>query len=483
MDEQLLLPPLSPIPPVPPNPFLSLAPELKQAIFSSLPTVRTLASVTLTCSLFHRTFLDAAPLIIESILHTQIGSDLMFDAIILSKSTTLEPYSNDAAMELIELYAKQDLTCRSQVWKLRDALAMDTLHNSIDFFSRGIVSSTLSTNPVTGFDEVSPSPLSLLESNRIKRTFYRYELFCNIFRERERIWNVNADPETPQSKFFSMCAPWENEQLACVRDYLYDSLSLGMYSYELWPWYNRLTGSAFNDVAEHDVEWGELEMRYLNDWGARYDYWKECYLSLGLTYLHQIVNALTYEDRCRVLKARMENCYCSLYDALKAQGYSNGLEELETYTNEDERIHIPAQLAIDVDRGPEEAWRWAYADNRNEYWYNIEDRDFLRERGYVMWDFARLARWGLMDHEWDGLPHESVSYEEERRRQDDMRDSFKARHKIWCRGGRGWWSPGDESRIKWPPPAPPARPKTMAPKRCWGKAVWATDMQTWRENL
>lgn len=29
--------------------------------------------------------------------------------------------------------------------------------------------------------------------------------------------------------------------------------------------------SAFNDVAGHDVEWGELEMNYIDDWDARYD--------------------------------------------------------------------------------------------------------------------------------------------------------------------------------------------------------------------
>ncbi|CAD6571721.1 MAG: hypothetical protein ASARMPRED_004764 [Alectoria sarmentosa] len=464
MDDQLLL---LRIPPVPPNPFLSLPPELKQAIFSALPDARTVRSLILTCSLLYRTFLDSESRIVESILHTRIGPDLMYDAIIVFQSTTLEPYSNDAAIELLRLYTTQDLTCLSQIWKLRDALAIDGLFDNIEFFTRGFASSALSSNPVTGLDETSPSPLSILESNRIKRTFYRYELFCNISRERERTRRIQADPWKPQTIFFSICAPWENEQLACVRDYLFKCLSL-----------------PFNDVAEHDVEWGELEISYLGDWDERYNYWKEHYLSLGLAYLRQIVNTSAYDDRCRLLKARKGGPGCSLFDALMAQGYGNGLSDLESYTEDDEHVYISAQRVVDGDKGPEAAWRWAYAENTNAYWFSINEQAHLRQRGYVMWDDARISQWGLLNHEWDRLPRCSISNEEERRRQDEMRDSFKARHKIWSRGGRGWWSVWDDSRITWPPPAPTKRPKTMEPEICWGtRKVWATDMQTLKDNL
>lgn len=237
-------------------------------------------------------------------------------------------------------------------------------------------------------------------------------------------------------------------------------------------------------MAQHDVEWGELEMNYLDDWDARYNYWKEHYLSLGLACLRQIVNTSAFDDRCRLLKALKRGPGPSLYDALSAQGYGNDLPDLEDYTEEDEHAHIPPQLLVDGDKGPEEAWRWAYAGNKNAYWYNISEQGFLRQRGYVMWDSARLVQWDLLTHEWDGLPQKSFSIDEHRLRHDEMMDSFEARHKLWCRGGRGWWSARDESRIKWLPPAPPERPQTMKPKICWGnRNVCATDMQTWMENL
>lgn len=224
MDNQVLF---LPVPHVPsPNPFLSLAPEVKQMIFSALPNASSLKPLVLTCSSFYHTFLDAEPLIIKSILQNQIGPDLMCDAIVVFKSRTMKTLDHNAAIALLGLYATRDFTCLSQTWKLRDALAIGGLHDNIESFSRGFASSALSTNPVTGLDDTSPSPLSLLESNRLKRTFYRYELFCNTFRGSGSFSFVDATPESPRRRFFTVCAPWENEQLCCVRDYLHEQLSL-----------------------------------------------------------------------------------------------------------------------------------------------------------------------------------------------------------------------------------------------------------------
>lgn len=225
MDHQVQLPPLPDVPS--PNLFLSLAPELKQHIFSALPNAETLKSLVLTCSLFYRTFLDAEHLIIKSILHTQIGPNLLCDAISVFESRKLvESDDGYAAIAILKLYAKQNPACLSQKFTLRDALAIGGLHDDISSFSRGFASSALSTNPVTGLDDKTPSPLSMLESTRIKRTFYRYELFCNMFRGRSGFQFAGAACESLQRLFFSVCAPWENEQLSCLRDYLHEQLSL-----------------------------------------------------------------------------------------------------------------------------------------------------------------------------------------------------------------------------------------------------------------
>lgn len=243
--------------------------------------------------------------------------------------------------------------------------------------------------------------------------------------------------------------------------------------------------SAFDDVAKHDVEWGWLQMDYLDCSGEwRYNWCKDTHLSFGLGYLRSVIDASTYDGRCKFLKADRDGASSSIYDALTNQGYGDEIPDLEGYTVEDERAQFSAQLAFDSDKGPKDAWRWAYEDYSVSQWYNSSPQGFLRQRGYVMWDSARLGEWGLLDHDWQDLPCKWVSSEEDDRSRREMRESFEARQKIWSRGGRGWWSPSDYSRIVWPAPGPPKRPRTMASKQCWGnRSVQATDWETWRENL
>ena len=103
MNNQVLLPPVAPVPS--PNHFLSLAPELKQTIFSALPDPSTLKSIVPTCSSFYHTLLDAETLIVKSVLQNQIGPDLMCDAIVVFESRTLKPSDDNAALALLGLYA------------------------------------------------------------------------------------------------------------------------------------------------------------------------------------------------------------------------------------------------------------------------------------------------------------------------------------------------------------------------------------------
>ena len=242
MEDQLTLS-LAPPSPVPPtSPFSSLAPELKQAIFSALPDASTLSSLVLTCSTFYHTFRDAESLIIKSILYNQIGSHLFFDALIVLESRMLAPYNEEAVAHLLDLYAERALTITSNhlKWRLRHAVAISRLHDTIEYLSQDFACSALATNIVTGLDEPSPTPLSALESNRIKRTFYRFELFYGVFREREGHELNESKSETEQHFFFSMCEPWENEQLRCVRDYVFDRLRLRMCPWKLCDQVERL---------------------------------------------------------------------------------------------------------------------------------------------------------------------------------------------------------------------------------------------------
>ena len=207
-------------------------------------------------------------------------------------------------------------------------------------------------------------------------------------------------------------------------------------------------------MAEHDVEWGKLEIGYgddglLND-GLRSNSWTEHYLSLGLSYLHQLFDTSTFDERCQLLKPRRER---SLYTLLHGLGNVRLLQEQQVCKDDQMGLNVDRfspDSTMGKERGPEEAWRWGTIANGLLRVSGPERT--LRKRGYVMWDFARLAAWGLLDQDWHSIPcEEPVHIVQLSRRMADNLNSWKARSAIWERGGRGWWSFGDESRVVWPP--------------------------------
>ena len=229
----------------PNSPLLRLPPELKQAIFSLLPDVLSIPAIILTCSVLSRAFLDAESLILTRILQRQIHSNIAFEAYLALNSSQLdlsfrtlkeEPWDLDKVRKLLENCDGNRSSSLDQRWRLRDALALSKLHEHVQFFTDRFASSALSIDPTGEVLSFSESQPSVTELHRIQRTFYRFEIFCNLFREREhkgrdsvsKILNPNTEaglsPKEKQTLFFARFPPWENEQLACIRDYLFDQL-------------------------------------------------------------------------------------------------------------------------------------------------------------------------------------------------------------------------------------------------------------------
>jgi hypothetical protein len=61
--------------------------------------------------------------------------------------------------------------------------------------------------------------------------------------------------------FFSKLSPWENEQLACVHGYLLRLITPGKLS-DFKGLLSILTRIDFDDIAEHDIVWGEMWVDY-----------------------------------------------------------------------------------------------------------------------------------------------------------------------------------------------------------------------------
>lgn len=154
---------------------------------------------------------------------------------------------------------------------------------------------------------------------------------------------------------------------------------------------------------------------------------------------------------------------------------------------------------------------WAHKNPSLDALYNYQwaDHRFLQQRGYVFWDKARWEKWRILDEEWQEDPpseHDPESYDREQydRQYKEMEVSFKVRHDICRRGGKGYWALDDESKVQWPNGSPPPDwtlkdlltefmspkldPETEKRKQCSAREPeqyhdpskdWPSDLQGW----
>ena len=195
----------------------ALPTEIITAIFSSLPDVSSARALALTCSSLFYLFLSANPLILVNILRNQIYPELLTLALAVLDSSKISPWSKAVVLRLLEhLEARVSRSCT-----ILEALTTSELHKHVEFFAIEFASSALA-----GTSETQASPKELY---RIQRALYRFELYCNLFRKREACMEVRFEAEEQRDRFFDAFPYWENEQLACIHDYLFERLSVRMY--------------------------------------------------------------------------------------------------------------------------------------------------------------------------------------------------------------------------------------------------------------
>ena len=423
----------------------SLAPELKCAIFQNLPDVTSAKSLALISSSFYHTFLDAQSVLLTQVLQNEITTNLLHGAFAASKASRIPLWTKQAVRGFLDEYFGDFNPHKSQKWKLSEALHMSRVHSCVEFFAAEFASAALSRNPTARGSNAAPSAAEMI---RIKRILYRFELYCNLFRKPhhdrmirgERNCLIQPSPfekEEQRDVFLDMFSPWENEQLGCIHDHLIEQITV-----------------PFNDVAKHDVDWGELEIEWVEPFGDKEIFYKEGYLLKGLEFIFQLSITSAYDDRHRLLMSNQGSGGFHLSEALTP---SRSLQQdgipLEEYTDEEERMYVNSSFDNDDDDdiGPAEAWRWAHARNTKDRFYYLKSHRSLRQGGYVMWDFKRHLDWGLLEKPvGDILVSLRPGHLRRVAEQQEQTESFEERLRIWEKGGRGWWAPGDESHIQWP---------------------------------
>jgi hypothetical protein len=219
--------------------------------------------------------------------------------------------------------------------------------------------------------------------------------------------------------------------------------------------------SAFNEIAEHDIMWGEFNADYADISEPAI---VEPILARGLSSIHSIVLADTYEDRYQLFYPDYV-AYAShfLFEALNAANERDDALWLEDYTTDDELARITSPFFPDPDKGPADVWRWAHQEDSWAHFVNSPARRSLREWGYVMLDRSRLDEMSIFSTPWEESEDLPLTADEIRR-MVQREESLHRRSEIYRRGGSGWWSFEDESRVVWPSPVQSA-PSKPEPKQ------------------
>ncbi|GKZ36004.1 hypothetical protein AbraIFM66950_006877 [Aspergillus brasiliensis] len=329
--------------------------ELLQAILATIPSIRSLEAAVMTGPCLYNAFKGAEQVIVRSVIRHQIDADLLHDVLAAHASSKIAITSNtDDSLDSLDLLYElresfmvsyhardQRYFSASMEWSLSQALLIDQLDEAVEYFVDRIATEALHIPSTSDSETPAPvTPPSRTERNRISRSLYRFHTYCNL--------HSGWSSKEVHSKFF---APWENEQLYCIFEYLLDVVKRGLIH--------------ARKVALHTERHLQQIVRVLRDTPD----------------LEQSLNFL-FSDEYR-------------------SGWTHYYTpRLKTFNAEDEANHIPQPWYRDPDSGPEDIWRWASHEEGKEAFVGSTVQILLRRWVYVMWDRWRIDEWSVLIKQW-----------------------------------------------------------------------------------
>ncbi|KAI3332203.1 hypothetical protein HD806DRAFT_479773 [Xylariaceae sp. AK1471] len=408
--------------------------ELIQRIFIYLD-LKSLGNAALSCRVLLNAFKGAETLITSEMLLSQIDLDVLPEAILVNESWHLGDCSIDTAIE----FAKNNLQSRKPAplqWTLAEALPLERFHRYVNCLTADMSLEALKTKnrlltPREPF-------IWAREMFRFERAFYRFQLYCNIVGKRFPV----EDGEL-KDMFFGYFAAWENEQLACVHEFLV-----------------RIVATPFNYLVDHDVTWGYMGIPYID---RHFSGYAQEILSQGLEKVYHLSRASTYEQYRNLLKLgedRWNEPGCVqwfLYRGLEkgANWYSPvNMDSLSYLDNEDRDFVIGQPFYNDPDPGPAHMWEWVYRDCLPDNLVANPRMISHRQWGFPFWNSSRLREAFLLGN--PDIPGTVKSTELELEDYDTLErvaalaQSQELRAKIWVEGGTGFFSREDQHEVVWP---------------------------------
>ena len=424
----------------------SLPTEVKIQLFTCLSDLSAIKNLSQTSIAFNKAFMSSKDCIVREVVKSLLDPELLQEVTAVAKSLHMKPWSRDAISRILDDCFPSRPTLAAINWDFSTSVTIFKLQSVVRSLSTDFASVALSKECLTNRNGNSGPPPTKSELRRFERNFWKFELYCTFFRSREPYGTFptedRVEPEEQITIFFDRFAPFENEQLGCIHDFLWDQISPG-----------------FNDIAAHDINWAaEWEVYWVDDYYLGQAGWKEHLLSRGLVIIDKLRNAQTYLERFSLVQ---DDSSCPLFDNdFLVQGLSIGEErdrilvtaqDLHDMSLEQAEIAVKKSSCSELDEGPFEAWRWAYDENWLSFCYFTSANWIFRQRAFVMWDKFRLDHWELFETRRTNLPAEyDNAYATPSDLREEQQRSITARSEIYDNGGTGWWSFDDDSQVKWP---------------------------------
>ncbi|KAI5457678.1 hypothetical protein BGZ63DRAFT_427714 [Mariannaea sp. PMI_226] len=399
--------------------------EVVASIFRKFDNIRWLTPSLLSCRHLHSSFKESSGVQAE-IIRRQIPSPLLPYSIALAEAHRLpRPLAISSVHQLLDTlyHDPENLVARLQNIHLPLALKMGCTHDAIHDFVIDFAEDALGLlfpENQAALDQFTLSPTEYL---RFCRAFYRTELFFVLFGTDPPSTESGAFSGSENELLFSRHSPWENEQIACVYDFLEKRFS-----------------QASHDVLAHDVEFGELSIDYLT-LGVD-NQLRQLWISQGVYFVHRIVHEPSCQAKKDLLKSAFMAGRSRLPEALIELG------EIDDDDSSGDGFEALESSSDDTDKGPSTTWLHAHTNSPRFEWVMFSDAAGLRERAYVFWDLDRVERSKILDR-FQSIPTQpSHTYSDED--MERMEKSFDERSALWRKGGSGFWSEGDTSRVVWP---------------------------------
>ncbi|KAL9093593.1 MAG: hypothetical protein Q9165_003988 [Trypethelium subeluteriae] len=417
--------------------------EILSGIFMALPDFQALRTLALTGPVFYHVLIRDSPRIVGSVVANEVPVELLPEAVAVLRTSLRDQTDCLTLRKFLGQYLTSRQSSLEREWTIRDGASIHKIHDICTVFAGKFASEALSNCHLANdwFEEKPERPASERELLRIVRSFYRFELYLNLFSSNSLLHRANAKEShfvylryaEERRQYWRQYAPWENEQLACIHDWLCRSIAV-----------------PYHEMLMHDIGWAKTtRLTHLNLMYRHHEPEREHILAQGLGFLKQLFDATSYGEWRKILSFREE-----------IPGLPSVMRQISGES--------PSTLTgfyDDNDNGPEKSWGLAHCNNRNCcpcYFYAEKDYD-LRARGYCFWDRERIETWGVSTEsgirdivrERDVFTDEIEHYLSVR----EATQTWGIRKEIWDQGGRGWWSKDDESKIEWPSKKPEKSPK------------------------